>query len=196
MDPVAYPATLEVDAGPDIARWRPLVHWLLAIPHLAIAYALSYVGEALAFVSWLVIVFTGALPKGLADFQCLVMRYTARTYSYVGWLREPYPAFEFPAGGPDPGTDPVRVDLQPALTDRNRLTVGLRFIWVIPAAIYAALLGIAVTVAMFVAFFAVLVTGRWPEGLRDFVIRCGRYFVRLTAYVNLLTDEYPPFALE
>jgi hypothetical protein len=191
-----YPATLELDASPEIANWRPLVHWLLAIPHLVLAQALQYVGQVVALISWVVIVFTGALPAGLANFQCLVIRYAARAYSYAAWLREPYPPFEFAMTGTDPGTDPLRIELQPELTDRNRLTVGLRLIWAIPAAIFGAVLSLAASVALLVAFFAVLFTGRWPDGLRDFVIRCGRYFIRLTAYVDLLTDEYPPFALE
>jgi hypothetical protein len=193
---MAYPANLELDADGRVANWRPLVHWLLGLPHLIVANVLQQVGEVVAVISWFAIVFTGQLPAGLADFQCLVIRYNARALSYAAWLREGYPAFEFPMTPADPGTDPVRVDLQPALADRNRLTVGLRFIWVIPAAIYGALLAIVVTFALIGAFFAVLFTGRWPEGLRSFVVGSGRWFVRLYAYALLLTDEYPPFTLQ
>jgi hypothetical protein len=42
----------------------------------------------------------------------------------------------------------------------------------------------------------VLFTGRWPDGLRDFVIKVMRWGVRVQAYFLLLTDEYPPFALD
>jgi hypothetical protein len=193
---MAYPATLELDASREIANWRPLVHWLLAIPHLLIVQALQQVTQAVAVICWCAILFTGELPAGLAGFQCLVIRYSARVYSYVFWLREPYPPFEFTMTGADPRTDPVRVDLQPSLTNRNRLTVGLRLIWIIPAVLFAIVLGIATSVVLLVGFFAVLFTGRWPEGLRRFLVGSGRYFVRLTAYGYLLTDEYPPFALE
>lgn len=191
-----YPATLELDAPPQVANWRPLVHWLLAIPHLAIAYVLQNVGSVIAIVSWFAILFTGELPQGLANLQCMILRYSARAYSYTVWLREPYPAFDFTMTPEDPGGDPLRVDVAPTLTGRNRLTVALRFLWIIPAAIFGALLAIAATFALIVGFFAVLFTGEWPDGVRDFVVRCGRYFVRLSAYADLLTDEYPPFALE
>lgn len=193
---MTYPADLRLDADPEIANWRPLVHWLLAIPHLAIASALQQVGKVVAVISWFIIVFTGTLPAGLAHFQCLVIRYSARAYSHALWLREDYPRFEFAMTGSDPGGDPIRVDLAPALTDRNRLTVGLRFIWVIPAALFAAVLALAAWIVAVIGFFAVLFTGRWPDGLRDFLVGCGRYFVRVSAYADLLTDEYPPFSLE
>ncbi len=192
---MSYPANLELDADAKIDNWRPLVHWLLAIPHLVIADALQRVGEVVALVSWFAIVFTGELPAGLADFQCLVLRYRMRAYSYAFWLREDYPRFEFAQGGADPGDDPIRVDLEPVLTDRNRLTVGFRFILVIPAAIFGLLLTIASIFVLLAAFFVVLFTGRWPDGLRNFVVGWGRFLVRLTAYAGLLTDDYPPFSL-
>ena len=44
--------------------------------------------------------------------------------------------------------------------------------------------------------FAVLITGRWPEGLRDFIVGVHRWAYRVQAYVFLLTDEYPPFQLD
>jgi hypothetical protein len=193
---MAYPATFELDHPTKVANWRPLVHWLLGIPHLVIAYVLGTVGEVVAVISWFAILFTGRLPEGLANVQAMIIRYTERTYTYVFFLREPYPAFDFTSSAADPGGDPVRIDIQPALENRNRLTVGLRLIWVIPALLFAIVLFIAVFFVGIAAFFAVLFTGRWPDGMRDFVLKAMRYGVRVTAYLNLLTDEYPPFALE
>jgi hypothetical protein len=45
--PAPYPLQLELHADRQITRWRPLVQWLLAIPHLMIAYALRFVRQAL-----------------------------------------------------------------------------------------------------------------------------------------------------
>jgi hypothetical protein len=63
----------------------------------------------------------------------------------------------------------------PELENRNRLTVGSRIILVIPQAIVLALLVVAAFVAWVIAFFAVLFTGRWPEGLRSFVVGVMRW---------------------
>lgn len=196
MDTNAYPAEYRIDAPEEIANWRPLVHWLLGIPHLIIANALSYAAQAVAIVSWFIILFTGKLPVGLGNFQCMVIRYAARAYSYVGFLREPYPAFEFSMTPADPANDPVKVDLQAVTEDRNRLSVGLRIIYAIPAIIVGAVLGIAAWVCYVIAFFAILFTGRWPSGLRAFVIRVARFYVRLQSYLYLLNDVWPPLSLD
>lgn len=193
---MSYPVDLRLDAPTEVANWRPLVHWLLAIPHLLVASVLSNLAGVLALISWFIIVFTGALPDGIARFQCLALRYEARAYSYVLWLREPYPPFEFEMTSDDPGTDPIRVDIAPQLENRNRLTVGLRFLWIIPILIFTAIVVFIACLAMVVAFFAVLFTGRWPEGVRRFILNAGRLTLRTNAYGRLLVDDYPPFALD
>jgi len=191
-----YPATLTFDAPARVANWRPLVHWLLAIPHFVILYFLNIASSVVALVSWFIIVFSGQMSPGLANFQAMYIRYAARVYNYAAFLREEYPPFSFDATTSDPGDDPrLHVDLRPALTDRNRVTTFFRIILVIPVAIVLCIFMIGAYVAVLIAFFAVLFTGHWPAGLRDFVIKVQRFSVRLLAYSLLLTDQYPPFAL-
>ena len=189
-----YPVSIDVETPERLANWRPLVQWILAIPHLIIASALSQVQRVIAVISWFAIVFTGKLPASLANFQVFIIRYGLRATLYAGFLHDTYPPFAFDTTSEEPGGTPVSFSVRPALTDRNRLTVGLRFIWMIPAAIYAVLIGIVGFLAWFAAFFAVLFTGRWPDSLRDWAMKSQRVFARLNAYANLLTDEYPPFA--
>jgi hypothetical protein len=191
-----YPATFTFDSPERIANWRPLVHWLLAIPHLMILYALGTISDVVAVISWFAVLFTGRLPAGLASLQAMYLRYTLRTATYFGFLREEYPPFSFATTPADPGDDPrVSVDLVPQLDGRNRLTVAFRLILAIPQLIVLALLAIALFVVGVIAFFAVLFTGRWPGGLRDFALGVGRWWLRVNAYLVLLTDEYPPFTL-
>jgi len=198
MQPVPrpYPATLTFDSPERIANWRPLVNWLLAIPQLLIVNALRSVSELLAVISWFIILFTGGLPADVANFQVMYLRYYARTSAFAGFLREEYPPFAFGMTANDPGGDSrVRVDVVPQLENRNRVSVAFRLVLAIPQLIVLALLLIAQLLVLVIALFAVLFTGRWPAGLRDFTIGVLRWWLRLEAYLLLLTDEYPPFAL-
>jgi ABC-type multidrug transport system fused ATPase/permease subunit len=193
----AYPATYTFDPPEKIANWRPLVQWLLAIPHFVILYVLRLVSNVVGVISWFVILFTGALPEGLANVQAMYFRYSMRVSTYVAFMREEYPPFGFATTPNDPGDDPrVRVDFRPQLTDRNRLTTFFRLILAIPQLIVTAVLLFAAAVVTLIAFFAVLFTGRWPAGMRDFVIKVQRWSLRVQAYTTLLTDVYPPFTLD
>lgn len=44
-------------------------------------------------------------------------------------------------------------------------------------------------------FFAVVFTGDYPLGARDFLVKVYRYGLRVSTYIGLLTDQYPPFTL-
>lgn len=55
---------------------------------------------------------------------------------------------------------------------------------------------IAAFFVLIAGFFAVLFTGRWPEGMRNFLVGCSRWSTRVSAYFYLMTDVYPPFSLE
>ena len=90
----------------------------------------------------------------------------------------------------------VRVDVAPQLEDRDRVTTFFRLFMVIPHLLVLAVLGLAAFVCIVVAFFAVLFTGSWPDGLRTFVVNVFGWSIAVQAYFMLLTDEYPPFTLE
>jgi hypothetical protein len=78
----------------------------------------------------------------------------------------------------------------------RRATVAFRIILAIPHLIWSAILGFVATLAVFVGWFAALFTGRMPEGIASFVGSIIQYSTRVYAYLYLLTDAYPPFALE
>ena len=194
--PDSYPATLTFDPPERIANWRPLVQWLLAIPHFMVLYALRSVVEILAIISWFIILFTGKLPDGIAKVQAMYLRYQARVTLYAEFVQEEYPPFNYDTSSPDPGEVPrLHVNLEPELQNRNRVTVGFRLILAIPSVVVLVALWIAAVIIVIIGFFAVLFTGRWPRGMRDFVVNVIRFQLRLEAYLALLTDRYPPFAL-
>lgn len=77
---------------------------------------------------------------------------------------------------------------------RNRLTTFFRLLLVIPVAIVLYVFGIVASIAILIAWFAIVITGRYPKGLYDFVADFNRFLARVTAYGVLLTDAYPPFS--
>jgi hypothetical protein len=192
---VGFPLELELDAPETIARWRPLVQWLLAIPHLIILYALGIVEGVVWILAFFAILFTGRMPESFFGIMVMTHRYQWRVVSYIYFMRESYPAFEFPTTGPDPGTDPARLGVEPA----PKLSRGLIFVkWLLafPHYIVLLVLGIGAYVALIVGFFAVLITGKWPESLRNYVVGVMRWANRVSIYVYLITDTYPPFSLD
>lgn len=191
-----YPVTVSVDTPQRVANWRPLVQWLLAIPHLVVMWVLQTVSQVVSIIAWLAILFTGRLPAGLAQFQAMYLRYSLRTYAYAGFLTDQYPPFAFDAVNDDPGGHPTSLSISPDLEGRNRLTCFFRIILMIPALIFLAIIVIIATICSILGFFAVLFTGRWPEGLRNFVVANLRISARFGAYASFLTDQYPPFSLD
>ena len=70
------------------------------------------------------------------------------------------------------------------------------FLLVIPQVLVLAVLEIVSAIVIVIAFFVVLFTGRWPDGMRNFVLNVLRWYLRVETYYLLLTDDYPPFKLE
>lgn len=78
---------------------------------------------------------------------------------------------------------------------RDRLTAFFRLILAIPLFIYLYVFGIVAAIGAIIAWFAIVITGRYPRGLYDFLAGFNRVVARATAYTVLLCDRYPPFGL-
>jgi hypothetical protein len=76
---------------------------------------------------------------------------------------------------------------------RSRLTAFFRLILAIPLAIWLYLYGILASIALVIAWLAIVLTGHYPPGLYNFVAGFTRFLARFTAYTALLSDPYPPF---
>ena len=86
----------------------------------------------------------------------------------------------------------VRVDRQKEL---SRLTTFFRPLMVIPQWIVLWAIGIAASVIIFVAWWAILFTGRYPQWAFNFVAGYVRWYTRVIGYYALLVDKYPPFSI-
>lgn len=93
------------------------------------------------------------------------------------------------------GPYPVRIEVD--YPERmSRLTTFFRGWLVFPHIIVLALLGIVVSIAMMLAWFAIMITGKCPRGLHNFITGYLRWSTRVNAYSYYLTDKYPPFTMK
>ena len=192
----SYPVRLDLRAPNKVANWRPLVHWLLAIPHIIIVYALQVLRRVLQLIAFFTVLFTKQVPEPIFNMIVMTRRYTWRTASYAVWLRESYPPFSFATTAQDDGLDPATLSVDYP-RELNRWLPLVKWFLAIPHYVVLVFLGIASVVVIFpISFFVVLFTGSYPEGLRSFVVGVQRWSQRVGAYVLFLRDEYPPFSLE
>jgi len=192
---IPYPAQLEFHGDRHIARWRPLVQWLLAIPQLAIASALRTLREVLLVISLFTVLFMERIPQALFDMITTTYRYEWRSVSYALFLHDDYPPFDFEPAAADDGVE-GHTALSIAYPEHlNRWKPLYKWLLAFPHYLVLAALAIGGVFAFIWSFFAVLVTGEYPEGIRDYLVGVYRYALRVEAYVGLLTDTYPPFDL-
>lgn len=190
-----YPATLEFAGDYRIARWRPLAQWLLAVPQLLIANALSQLRNVLTFISFFAVLFMKRIPQPIFGAIAMTYRYEWRAVSYALFLHADYPPFDFDPAAEDDHTEP-HTSLSIAYPQElNRWKPLYKWFLAIPHYFVLAALFFAAVACFVVGFFAVLFTAEYPHGIRDFLVRVYRYGLRVQAYAGLLTDQYPPFRL-
>lgn len=211
LAPGTYPARLDAHLDPGVSRWLWLVKWVLVIPHVVVLAFLWIAVTVMTFVAGVAILFTGRYPRSIFDFNLGVMRWTWRVsfYATSAFGTDRYPPFSL---RPDP-TYPADFSVDYP----ERLSRGLVLVkwWLLAiphylvVAIFAGGWGLGWTggwraasgggLIMLLALIAavvLLVRGRYPEPLFDFVMGLNRWCYRVLAYAALMRDEYPPFRLD
>jgi len=197
-----HPVALVV--GDDLERNRLTVFFraILAIPLFIWLGLWSLLAFVATIVSWLCTLVRGSAPAPLHRFLAAFVKYATQVYAYLYLAANPYPAFD--------GQDGYPIDLTIAPPDRqSRWSVALRIVLLVPAALLAGALvgepgggypfgrggsffdfGLLWMVA-FLGWFASMVRGRMPRGLRDAAAYALCYGAQFWAYALLLTDRYP-----
>ncbi|HEX3561687.1 MAG TPA: DUF4389 domain-containing protein [Solirubrobacterales bacterium] len=88
---------------------------------------------------------------------------------------------------------PISYEADPELEGRNRLTTFFRYLVAIPWLIVASIYGFVAEIAAVIAWFAIVFTGKYPEGLYNFNAGYLRMISRVNGFEYLLTDGWPPF---
>jgi hypothetical protein len=93
---------------------------------------------------------------------------------------------------------PVKFSIDyPEKLSRGILLLKTFFGWLyvfIPHGFVLFFYGIAVCVVTFIAWWAILFTGKFPKGMFEFVVGYQRWSNRVNAYMLFMTDVYPPFS--
>lgn len=205
-----YPVSITIErAIANRNRLTTAFRFFLAIPHLILVGGVSLgialrdskttiggqggllgaVAFFLAIVSWFTILIAGNHIVGIRQFTLFYMRWRVRALAYFMLLQDPYPPF-----GDAPY--PASIEVTDPAGPRDRLTVAVRLLLAIPhfIVLFFILLGWGITTI--VAWFVILFTGSYPQGLFDFGVGALRWLLRVEAYLLLLIDEYPPFSLD
>jgi uncharacterized protein DUF4389 len=134
------------------------------------------------------IVFRMRYPRWWFDFARELTRFGARVGAYLALLTDRYPSTV------EEQSVHLEIDYPDVDRDLNRWLPLVKWLLAIPHYIVLTVLWLAVVAVVVIAWFAILIAGRYPRSLFDFVVGVGRWTLRVIAYAFLLiTDRYPPF---
>jgi len=147
-------------------------------------------GGVLSFGPLLMILFRQKYPRWWFDWNLELQRFSNRVGVYLALMDDRYPSTD----------ERQSVELEyvypDVARDLNRWLPLVKWLLAIPHYIVLFFLWIGAFVAVVIAWFAILFTGRYPRGLFDFVEGVIRWQNRVIGYaVVLVTDVYPPFRL-
>ena len=198
-----FPGTLDIDyPDRELNRMTTFFRPLTVIP-IAIVLGLvsgpawraesgnyAFTSGGILFVAtMLMLLFRQKYPRWWFDWNLALTQFGLRVFAYLALLRDEYPS-----------TDAEQavhcVIPYPNVSQLSRWLPLVKWLLVLPHVVVLALLSVVAIGGVIVAWFAILVTGRYPRSLFDFVVGVARWWLRVEAYALLLTtDRYPPFRL-
>ena len=205
--PVAapYPVRLEIDYPESLDRVSTALRIFWIIPIFIVYLTVSGVtsgdwsddgsqstaaaGGLLVLPTVLMLLFRRKYPRWWFDFNRELSRFGARLSTYALLQRDEYPSTD------EEQAVHLEIDYPDAM-QLNRFLPLVKWLLALPHYLVLLFLAVAVFFVVVFAWFAILVTGRYPRGLFDFVVGVQRWAQRVSGYVALLvTDRYPPFSL-
>ncbi len=208
--PEPYPARLDIDYPEKLDRFTTFFRVIWIIPIGIILGLLTASGDqtmvtqtgeqvrstgggisaGLWLATVLMIVFRVRYPRWWFDFARELTRFSARVGAYLALLTDRYPSTV------EEQSVHLEIDYPDVERNLNRWLPLVKWLLAIPHYVVLVVLWLVAILLVIVAWFAILITGRYPRTLFDFVVGIGRWSLRVAAYAFLLvTDRYPPFSL-
>ena len=165
----------------------------IAIPHLFVLYFLMIVSGIFNFITFWAILFTGKFPKSMFEYQLNMMRWQLRVSARLNNLSDGYPAF-----GLSKTDDNITLEIDYPESSRRgtlllRLFFGVFYVY-LPHGICLIFLALGALFVRLIAFWVVLITGKYPTGMHGYMVGVVRWSTRVGAYMAYMTDTYPPFS--
>jgi hypothetical protein len=195
-----YAARLSVDYPEKLDRLTTLLRLIWVLPIAVIISVVTAAGDGartggalfggLWLATALMLTFRVRYPRWWFDFARELTRFGGRVGAYLALLTDRYPSTV------DEQSVHLEIDYPDVERDLNRWLPLVKWLLAVPHYVVLIPLWIGAVVAIVVAWFAILATGRYPKALFDYVVGVGRWSLRVSAYAFLLvTDRYPPFSL-
>ncbi len=171
---------------------RLLFGWLyIVLPHLILLSFVLLWAKILWLYATFYILLKGEYPIKTKEYLIHGMRWLSRVHASAYNLTDTYPKF-----GLNPEVDYLKLDFE-TKEPIDRLSVLVRFILgsvlLIPHVFIWSFRNLWNSILVFVAFWVVLFTGKYPEKWFDFQVGTLRWLLRIVGYQLYLVDQYPPF---
>jgi hypothetical protein len=210
VSPSARPIRLVV-RDDDLHRSRLTVFFrlILVIPHLVWLVLWGFAVSLVALMLWVAVTVGAHVPPAFHEFVAGWIRYATHLSAYLSLAASPYPSFGGTSGYP------IDLEIEPP-SRQSRWSAAFRLVLALPALALATALGAVLawgplagvylfilvflplflgggvlTVAAVLAWFASLVRGRCPVGLRDLAVYALGYAAETAGYALWLTGRYP-----
>ena len=179
-----HPVRLELTDDGRRSRLTVFFRLLLAFPHFVWLSLWTLAVLLAAIANWFVALFRGRSANSLHRFITAYVRYYAHLTAFVTLVANPFPGF---VGAPG---YPVDIAIDPP-QPQNRWITLFRLFLAIPSLFISGALSVVLFVIAFLGWFAALVTGQMPTGLRNLGAYSVRYLAQTNAYWFVVTDAYP-----
>ncbi len=182
-----YPVSLNIDySGSGRNRLTVFFRIITLIPIILIQSGL----QILVFPVLLMILFRQKYPRWWFDFNLELTMFSTRVGAYWMLQTDEYPSTD--------EEQSIHLTLDyPDASQLNRWLPLFKWILAIPHYIVFSILLTVVFILVIVGWFSIVFTGKFPQGIHNYLVGVNRWSLRVQAYAFLLTtDKYPPFSLD